>query len=98
MVEATRPVDLESSAMTNVHFHLEGQVAIVTGAAQGIGAACAGRLSQGGADVALWDVDDLRGQALAAELTQRGRRAVFQHCNVAHKAEVDAALGATLAA
>lgn len=81
-----------------VHFHLENQVAIVTGASQGIGAACAERLSQDGAAVALWDVDDARGQALAASLNERGRRAIYQHCNVANKAEVDAALAATLAA
>jgi NAD(P)-dependent dehydrogenase (short-subunit alcohol dehydrogenase family) len=81
-----------------VHFHLENQVAIVTGASQGIGAACAERLSQDGASVALWDVDDARGQALAASLVERGRRAIYQHCNVALKAEVDAALAATLAA
>ena len=81
-----------------VHFHLENQVAIVTGASQGIGAACAERLSQDGAAVALWDVDDARGQALAASLVERGRRAIYQHCNVAVKAEVDAALAATLAA
>jgi NAD(P)-dependent dehydrogenase (short-subunit alcohol dehydrogenase family) len=84
--------------MTAVHFHLEDQVAIVTGAAQGIGAACAERLSQDGAAVALWDVDDASGRALAASLAERGRRAVYQHCNVANKAEVDAALAATLAA
>ena len=83
---------------TAVHFHLENQVAIVTGASQGIGAACAERLSQDGAAVALWDVDDVRGRALAASLTERGRRAIYQHCNVANKAEVDAALAATLAA
>ena len=80
-----------------VHFHLENQVAIVTGAAQGIGAACAERLSQDGAAVALWDVDDARGRALAADLNARGRRAIYCHCNVASKAEVDAALAATLA-
>ena len=80
-----------------VHFHLENQVAIVTGASQGIGAACAERLSQDGAAVALWDVDDARGAALANSLTERGRRAIYQHCNVASKAEVDAALAATLA-
>ena len=75
-----------------VHFHLEGQVAVVTGAAQGIGAACADRLSRDGAAVALWDVDDSRGVALAAELSKQGRHVIFQHCNVAHKAEADAAL------
>lgn len=81
-----------------VHFHLEGQVAIVTGAAQGIGAACAERLAQDGAAVALWDVDDARGAALAASLNARGRRAIYQHCNVADKHEVEAALAASLQA
>lgn len=84
--------------MTAVQFHLEGRVAIVTGASQGIGAACAERLSQDGAAVALWDVDDTRGQALALSLCERGRRAIFLHCNVADKREVDAALAATLQA
>jgi NAD(P)-dependent dehydrogenase (short-subunit alcohol dehydrogenase family) len=84
--------------MNPVHFHLEGRVAVITGAAQGIGAACAERLSHDGAAVALWDTDDARGTALAASLNSRGRRAVFQHCNVASKAEVDAALAATLVA
>ena len=84
--------------MSAVHFHLEDQVAIVTGAAQGIGAACAERLARDGAAVALWDVDDARGQAVAAALVQQGHRAEYLHCNVALKAEVDAAVAATLAA
>ena len=79
-----------------VQFHLEGQVAIVTGAAQGIGAACAERLAQDGAAVALWDVDDARGNALAGQLNAAGRQALFCHCNVAEKRQVEAALAATL--
>ena len=62
--------------MNAVQFHLEGQVAIVTGAAQGIGGACAERLAQDGAAVALWDVDDTRGRALARAIEARGQRAV----------------------
>lgn len=71
------------------------KVAVVTGAAQGIGAACARRLHADGAAVALWDVDATRGAALAAEL---GPRALFQRCDVSAKAEVEAALAATEAA
>ena len=83
---------------TPVHFHLEGRVAIVTGAAQGIGAACAERLAGNGAAVALWDVDDARGAELAKRLAASGARAQYMHCNVSRKAEVDAALAETIAA
>jgi NAD(P)-dependent dehydrogenase (short-subunit alcohol dehydrogenase family) len=83
---------------TPVHFHLEGRVAIVTGAAQGIGAACAERLAGDGAAVALWDVDDARGTELAKRLAASGARAQYMHCNVARKTEVDAALAETIAA
>ena len=84
--------------MNIVNFHLEGQVAVVTGAAQGIGAACAERLTQDGAAVALWDVDDARGEALAQRLVTSGHRATYLRCDVAKKAEVDAAVAATLQA
>jgi NAD(P)-dependent dehydrogenase (short-subunit alcohol dehydrogenase family) len=81
--------------MTNAapSFGLAGRAIVVTGAAQGIGEACARTLAADGARVALWDVDDARGRALAASLN-----APYVHCNVASKAEVDAALAATLAA
>ena len=82
--------------MSAVHFGLQGQVVIVTGAAQGIGAACAERLSHDGAAVALWDVDDARGQALADALMAQGRQAHYVHCDVSNKVEVDAAIAQTL--
>jgi len=81
-----------------VQFNLHDQVVVVTGAAQGIGAACAQRLTQDGAAVSLWDVDDARGEALARLLVEQGRRATYCHCNVASKAEVDAAVAHTLQA
>ncbi|MEO6410400.1 MAG: SDR family NAD(P)-dependent oxidoreductase [Burkholderiaceae bacterium] len=84
--------------MQAVHFHLEDRVAIVTGAAQGIGAACAQRLAQDGAAVALWDVDDARGGALAEALHAEGRQAAFFHCDVSRAVEVEAAIAGTLAA
>ncbi len=84
--------------MSTTRFDFNDKVAIVTGAAQGIGAACAERLARDGAAVALWDVDDGRGKVLAASLVAQGRRAIYVHCDVARKSEVDAALAETLAA
>ena len=83
---------------STVHFGLEGRLVVITGGAQGIGEACARRLVRDGAAVALWDVNDAAGQALAAELNGGGARALYLHCDVSNKAQVDAALAATSAA
>lgn len=81
-----------------VNFGLQGRVVVVTGGAQGIGEACARRLARDGAAVAVWDLMDTHGQALMAELQAAGHRAIYMHCNVASKTEVDAALAGTLEA
>lgn len=49
-------------------FSLAGQVAIVTGAGRGIGAGIARRLSDAGAKVCVFDLDQSRGEAVASEV------------------------------
>ena len=59
---------------------LEGKVAIITGAAQGMGAAHARKFIEEGAKVVLTDLNEEKGQAFAAEL---GESALFVKQNVA---------------
>jgi NAD(P)-dependent dehydrogenase (short-subunit alcohol dehydrogenase family) len=66
---------------------LDGQVAIVTGAASGIGRGISILLAEMGAFVALLDVDDIRGRASAAEIEEHGGVAVFLNCDVRSGAE-----------
>ena len=56
---------------------LEGKVAIVTGASSGLGKATLLKFAALGATVVNWDVNQERGQALEAELTQNGHIAAF---------------------
>jgi glucose 1-dehydrogenase len=74
---------------------LNEKVAIVTGAAQGIGLACAARFVQEGANVMLADVNRAEGEAAVARL---GPAASFCGADVSVKAEVDALIAATLSA
>jgi NAD(P)-dependent dehydrogenase (short-subunit alcohol dehydrogenase family) len=66
---------------------LDGKVAMVTGAASGIGRGIAIRLAEMGALVAVLDIDDVKGRACAAEIEEQGGAAVFLNCDVRSAAE-----------
>lgn len=70
---------------------------IVTGAALGIGRACALRLGEEGARLALFDVLDGPGKALAEDLQARGIPARYWHVNVASEQNVHEAIDAVVA-
>jgi NAD(P)-dependent dehydrogenase (short-subunit alcohol dehydrogenase family) len=76
---------------------VKGKVCIVTGAALGIGRACALRLAEEGARIALFDVLDEEGEALATELRGRGAEAGYWHVDVASEASVASAIDAVVA-
>ncbi|WP_029059427.1 SDR family NAD(P)-dependent oxidoreductase [Stappia stellulata] len=74
---------------------LENKVAIVTGAAGGIGFAIAKRFVEDGAKVVIADQDETRGEAAEAELKALGE-VHYVHCNVAEKLDVRNLVAATL--
>lgn len=71
---------------------LDGKVAVITGGAVGIGAACARRMVQEGARVAIVDVLDEPGGRLAGELTGPHKAAIYLHADVSREQEVATAM------
>ncbi len=72
---------------------IKGKVAIVTGGASGLGEATARRYSAVGAKVAIFDMNEERGNAIASEL---GDDVIYRNVNVADEDSVVAALKDTI--
>ena len=67
---------------------LKGKSAVITGGAQGIGKSTVVKFVSEGADVAIWDLDDAKGNELASELQNSGNKVIFYKVNVANMNEV----------
>ena len=69
---------------------LKNKTAIITGASQGIGYACAARFVKEGANVVLSDVADDIGEQTVDKLRKLGGDVTYKHCDVRNKAEIEA--------
>ena len=75
---------------------LEGKVAIVTGAASGIGLAAAKLFAQEGASVCLADIDVQSGEVAAEDIRKSGGSAIFVTTDVTTQSAVDHMVARTL--
>jgi 3(or 17)beta-hydroxysteroid dehydrogenase len=75
---------------------LDGKVALISGAARGIGAETARLMTEAGARVVVGDVLDERGEATVRALTQSGGKAIYTLLDVTREDDWQAALAATI--
>ena len=77
-------------------FRLDGKVALISGAARGIGAAIAEALAQCGAAVLITDILEKEGRETVAKIKQAGGKAEFQKHDVTSEPQWEAAVAAAV--
>jgi NAD(P)-dependent dehydrogenase (short-subunit alcohol dehydrogenase family) len=82
MTTKTKIADLATQLLS-----LEGRLAMVTGAASGIGRGISIRLAEMGASVSVLDVDAKMGEETTAEIRSQGEKALFTKCDVRSAAD-----------
>jgi len=96
MARITVPFRRTSKRRRLMAGRLDGRVALVTGAARGIGAATATRLAAEGASVALADLDEAQAQQTAQQIDASGERTLGIGANVADGEQVQRMVDRTL--
>lgn len=88
------PLELYKLRLAPPPREFAGKVALITGAASGIGRATAFRMAQDGAHIVVADINQAGAQEVAAELNKKFgfKRAIAVHCDVTSEPAVQAAL------
>ncbi len=76
--------------------NIKDKVALITGAAKGIGKGCASVFAEAGAYVAVVDIDEKAGPTTVDEIREAGGKAQFFRCDVSKTEEVQALIRAVL--
>lgn len=79
------------------HYKLDGQVAVITGGARGIGFETGRALASCGAEIVLIDMDDAALAEAVAALSKEGFKASSERANVTRPGELNAAADAVMA-
>lgn len=87
------PLELYKLTLRPLERELAGRVALITGAASGIGRSCADRLAAEGAHVVLLDLNAASARDAAQEIAGQhgGGRAVARRCDVTNESDIQAA-------
>jgi NAD(P)-dependent dehydrogenase (short-subunit alcohol dehydrogenase family) len=80
-----------------MNLSFENKVALVTGAASGLGLATARAFAESGASVVLADWNQEAAQSAAQELTNKGHKTLAVRCDVSNDAQVEAMVKQTVA-
>ena len=77
---------------------LQGQVAVVTGAGQGVGRGVARRMAMEGATVVIGEINAENGRRVAGECIELGSHAIFVHTDVTQRESVEGLVAHTVEA
>ena len=94
------PLELYKLTLLPTEKELAGKVALITGAASGIGRACAERFAEEGAHVVVTDVDLALAEQVAQKIVEKNglRRAIAVRLDVSDEAGVESAFAETVRA
>jgi Dehydrogenases with different specificities (related to short-chain alcohol dehydrogenases) len=90
-IKGNGAVAVQNRTLQHNTFRLDNKIAVITGAASGIGRAIAEAFSANGADVRILDINDAHAREVESAIRGQGGKATAQHCDVTDRGAVERA-------